>query len=439
MSRRKSAVAVLLVALIVLVLSPWATAPSSVVPSTDRPPQESKSPAPTPTASEQPAVIRVAVPMEEAEFDALAQDNEAFELRHPDIRVELVRVQPQDARAAFRQEAKLGELPDIVLLPNEWVGEFAVSGYLLSVDAAYFGEAQSEQFDAVVAPLKWNGLWWAVPRDLDPYVVAWNRRVLGQVAPAPDGGTGAAAALERWRSLPKRLKDAGLSASWLALDDGDPQALLAFLTAAAGSRTDEWLSRGSGVWNGQPLEGALSLLEQERSGVRLGTVGDAAFWQDWAEGKAAAAIMPYSAAWQAAGRAELAAVTEIDRSMWEAPFVWPGGRSFALSARTAYADAARTWVSEMTDAAHQRSNYERSGRLPVYRSLYAGADGIRPSLSAAGARQFPNVAPASAGPELPAALDTVRSFGQRLLRGKLTVEEWKKKWPQSLPEFQADG
>lgn len=177
-ARSKSALVFLLLCMMVLILSPWADAPSPMNSVAIVPEEMEAAASAEPVITQEIAELTVEVAMGEREYRDLVAQNEEFMRDHPDILIELQRINPNQAYSAYKTSSQLEQAADIMLISNEWVIEFASSGYLLPADAAYAGKALAEQFDALAAPLKWNGYLWGVPRDMDPFVLVWNQDML---------------------------------------------------------------------------------------------------------------------------------------------------------------------------------------------------------------------------------------------------------------------
>lgn len=439
-SRRKSALIFLLLFLTLLILSPWATAPSPRIATLPGPsPEASALPSsPAKEAAAEPVRLRAAVALSEEEFRFLELRNEREAGRYPDILVELERVDPETAYDAFRGASRLGESADILLMENEWIEEFAVSGYLLPTDGAFTGDALSEQFDALSAPLKWNDLHWGVPRDFDPYVLVWSLPVLRTLS--EDDDPQPPRTLEQWAQLAAASgENPEAAVSWLAMAAGEPYAMLSWMQSAAGERTDRlWAnpkpSNVSNPWVGTPLGQALELLDRERRGIAFAaSAREAAQWL--AAGKTAAAMLPYSEAVRLTQAGSGGSGYRLDLSAWKLPFTWPRGRSFAISSRTEAPEAAARWLAAMTDAQAQEENAEEFGKLPVYRSLYR--EGLaRAALFGGNTAAFPYQAPADFGPELPARMERLGELWTEWADGGLNVAGWLERWPQTLADFE---
>ncbi|MFC5703616.1 ABC transporter substrate-binding protein [Cohnella faecalis] len=435
MTRRKFALLFLLLGFMTLVLAPWATAPSAIVlPRTE--PDNGTVVSAAPNLNNDPVRIRVSVGLDEQEFDQLQEQNAGWSTRHPDIQVELSRVEPEDAYRAFKESSRLGEAADVMLLQNEWVREYAASGYLLTADAAFVGEALAEQFDALTASLKWNGYIWGVPRDFDPYVLVWNRealrKVLGDEATVP-------LTLQQWTALTAKASESGEGISWLAISNRDPFAILSWLESATGIRTDSVWENKNGPWSSEPWATALSLLNHAKEGIAFGQ--DASFVErQLLEEKALIGLLPNSEAVKLTER-DLTSRSSgvkliVDRSRWKLPFVWPRGRSYVVSSGTEAEDAARQWIVGMTGTENQLLNEKQFAKLPVYRSLFRTGTSLHGLLPEDSANSFPYQAPVMNGPELPERLDRLSELWYGFAASGLTADEWISRWSEESADFQ---
>lgn len=428
-ARSKSALVFLLLCMMVLILSPWPDAPSPsspIVPVSEGQALETIQP----IIAQEISDITVEVALEESEFSILVDQNDAFVRRHPDIAVKLLRTDPVKAYSSFKRALQMEESADVMLLSNDWVKEFAVSGYLLPADAAFVGKALAEQFDALTAPLKWNGYLWGAPLSMDPYVLVWNKGLLqewlGEDVVLP-------LTIEQWTALAEHSAqlEAEVPISWLTLDRNDPLALLAWLENTSSERSDGLWVKGSQPWEGTIFERGLGLLDLHRSGVDFAMV-EGEGERLLKEKQTIAAVVPYSAAAVLVNGPRLVdePKLEIDHLSWKLPYIWPRGSSYSISSRTEAVDAAHTWISEMTDVSIQLQNYEEWNRLPVYRSLYDSDRQLSNLLPGRSGQAFPNQAPLAMGPELPARLDRLQQLWRKLASAEITLEDWKEQWAE---------
>jgi len=407
----------------VLILSPWADAPSPPAAAVVMPDGEALA-AIEPIITQEISHLTIEVALDEQAFNALVAQNDDFIVRHPDIIVEMNRIEPEQAYFSYKQSAQLKESADIMLLSNEWVKEFASMGYLLPVDAAFVGKALAEQLDALIAPLKWNGYLWGVPRDMDPYVLVWNEALLHEWLGAD---VVLPLTIEQWNALAAMSEQLQGIASWLMIDRNDPLALLAWLGSAAHERSDGLWDKGSEPWNGTLFEQALALLDQQRANVRFSEARGEAALRSLKEGTTIAAIVPYSeaAAWIAQ---QSEPQLEMDHQSWKLPFAWPRGTSFSISATTEAEEAAYVWISEMTSEQIQWQNAEVRKKLPVYRSIYDSDKELSNLLPSKTGQIFPNQPPLYMGPELTSHLLQLGILWERFAAGEMTMDQWKEEW-----------
>ncbi|THF75614.1 extracellular solute-binding protein [Cohnella fermenti] len=436
-TRPKTLLVIVLLGLIVLFVSPLATSPSPLSLPYSVPEEPDLLPvlAPVDPFSE-PAELVVAIVSDEEGYEVLRRQDEQYRLAHAELTVKWLRVEPGDADTEEKR-LDLANQADILLIPNEWVRRLAVAGKLSPVDGAFVGEALSEQFDALISQLDWNGYHWGVPLEFDPYILVWNRNVLEAIKTEEDP-LGLPLRLDQWQSLPQKLRDAGLVSQWLAIDRQEPQALLAWLGAVTGEREDVLFEAQEETWEQSGMEAALALLAQEQEGVAWESPEkDESFWPAFAAGRYAAAIVRESEAEGALKELPeaSAAAIKLDFGSWSSEFVWPGGSSFVLSSGSANKDAALEWIAGITSEDNQWQNYVATGRLPVYRSLYEGGGSDGPDVSVSIAQRFPNQTTVSAEPGMAFRFGLLRSLWTGFMEGSVTLDEWKERWERSRGLF----
>jgi ABC-type glycerol-3-phosphate transport system substrate-binding protein len=426
-NRRKIALIFLPLFLLILILSPWASAPAPTVETAARPVRSESAP-PRPPADEDPVTLSVAAALDEAEYVSLERMAESLAVELPNVRTNLVRVDPETAVSTFSRALRLGDSADILLMDSAWVRTFAVSGYLAPADGVYSGDPLSEPVDAVSAPLKWNGYWWGAPRDYDPYVLLWNADGLK----ALQGEGDLPRNLAEWTELAAESRTADYTVHWLALDTQDPLALLFWLEAAAGQRTDTlWEAKSGDPWSGTPAGEALALLDRERAGV-LFAESSAAVRDALLNGQAAGAVLPYSEARRLASLPASSdnanAALTMDRSAWKLPYVWFRGTSYAITSAAREEEAARRWIAAMTSAERQEENWESFGKLPVSKSFYQGGDLLSLLPGGGSSASFPFQPPVDFDPGLPERLERLTGLWREFAFGSIDAEEWVRRW-----------
>ncbi|MFC5403038.1 extracellular solute-binding protein [Cohnella soli] len=426
MARRKSVLVFLLFVLMVLVLSPWAKAPLPEPTVATFQDEGSEEAADTPVVTRPVSRLHVEAAMTESEFRVLLGENERFSLSHPEIAVELTRIDPNQAYDHYKQASDINESADVMLLNGEWVNEFASSGYLLPADPAFVGKALAEQLNALTSQLKWNGFMWGVPFDMNPYVLLWNENLIHDALGAD---VSLPLALEQWATLADKGASSTTPYAWLAIEREDPLALLGWLQAAGGERGDFMWAQGSNPWNSSGAGGAMTLLTSRLPNV-LFPASAAEAIDAVKRGETAVAVVPYSDAAEAVGALRDSTETKlaIDHQSWRLAWVWPRGRSFVVSSSSESEEAAYVWISEMTGEQTQLANLEKLGKLPVFRTIYDSDRTLSNLLPDRNGASFPNQATLALGPGLPDKLAAIQKMWIGLSSGELTLDQWKSRW-----------
>jgi len=408
-----------------MLLVPWLTAPPAQK-SAGRQSEEAARPEPMAAgAKAEPARLRVAAALKEAEFAALMRQSEEIAGFLRNIEVEWARAEPEDAYASFRHEARLGTAADVLLMPGEWVMNFAVSGFLAPADSAFAGDSQSQQFAALMAPMKWNGYIWGVPRDFDPYVLLWNMNALNAVSgnPSPDLPDGPAG----WAELAAQSRAAENPLPMVALRRDDPLSLLTWVAHVTGERSDT-IFADERAWDQTTSIGeALSMLDQNRDlAVFAESVAEMAMLVS--DGGVAAAVMPYSSAKALMDAGTLPHRLLMDLRTWKLPYVWPRSSSFAVYARSEAKEAAIQWIAAMTSEPAQLAHWLASGKLPAQSPLFERDSNLRAVLAGQPPGAFPFDAQASPDPSLPQRLEKLAGLWEQFAAGFIGYDEWNERW-----------
>lgn len=342
--------------------------------------------------------ISISVSMEPVEFLMLQSMNMKY-MEEQGIYVELNNIGPGEAYARFKRMSQLGEAPDLLLLDNSWVREFAVLGYLLPVDAYFTNESQSDQIEPIMEQLKWNGYIWGIPKDIDPYILVWNDKLMNNgkgMKPTPK--------FEDFYALCQQLANKEEGKHALYVNPEDPYALISLIWQLGGS----WIDQASGsprltdTVTGHMLSQLFEPKKTQapdnksnlngKTAIKGGIVSEMAATAGQIENVPGEPIFYREAgnedeAWELLKQGNLAMMVtkmsqyrmkgtadirymELDEKEDIKNGGWLKGRSFVVSSRSELEDEAMGWVKAMTSTDSQQSLLETTGQLPVAKSLY---------------------------------------------------------------------
>jgi maltose-binding protein MalE len=307
--------------------------------------------------------------MDKQEFAVLERLNRQFQSER-DILAELVNVPAAQAYEKFKTAGQMGDGPDIMLLDNSWVREFAISGLLKPTDAYFTNEWREDQLEPVLNQLQWNGSSWAIPKDIDFYTLVWNEQVFAQHAvQSPDGNID-------WADVMRRFAELDISAYYL--NPRDPYSFLTLL-GLFGIPLAQDPSAGEGgtpppfdaldsllladkeseetgsppLWmSGLPVEEARHRLKSGQLAMMVDRIEEFLAYRD-------GTLRLFSAGNAPSQPAETAV-----------PLGLVAGRSYAVSSYTDLEPEALEWLQWMTSVTAQEMYWEASGSLPAAESFY---------------------------------------------------------------------
>ncbi|WP_409341278.1 extracellular solute-binding protein [Paenibacillus sp. MBLB4367] len=297
--------------------------------------------------------LRAVVSMKDAEFTILQKLSTQYADTHPGISVKLENVASRDAFVQLKKQSQLGEAPDIMLLDNAWVNELAALGYLLPVDEYFTTEQQAQVIPLLMNQMKWNGYIWGIPKDVDPYIMAWNKKTaaeakLGTEPPAT------AAELIAWN---KKLLKPDEGSYGVYTDLTEPNDLIALFIALGGAWPDS-KQLTMKLNEAQSLKALESFFVPQEEGWNAKQFAKnfpplSAQLNPWdllSKGKMAAMVTTVSAFKQQAKSDLSIAALPQNAPQTNDGGVWLKGRSFSISSRSANPKAAIDWIKEMTTA-----------------------------------------------------------------------------------------
>ncbi|MBO9604946.1 MAG: extracellular solute-binding protein [Paenibacillaceae bacterium] len=322
--------------------------------------------------------LTIAVSMAADEFASLQKLSDKYMETHTDITVQMNNLPAKEAYARLKKASQLGEAPDLMLLDNAWISEFAALGFLQPVDEYYTGEKSSQRIEKVMNQVKWNGYMWGVPKDVDPYILVWNKKAAEELK--TDSGPATAEEMLNWN---KRWMKPELGTYGIYVDPTDPNAMLALLSALGGTmgeaamptmKAGEAASVKTMESFFEPQDAAWDAKQYALNYPALQAAPQAAngpMWQPWdllATGKMAAMVTTISDY----GRHKNAGVAIASLPQGGGPLkgVWLGGRSYTIAARSTDAKAAIEWIKEVTSPDAELRLWTETKKLPTQLSVY---------------------------------------------------------------------
>lgn len=269
--------------------------------------------------------IKIGVQLSAKELGQLQLLNERF-MQETGADIEITPLEAGEAISeSLLLHLSLGEGPDVILMDSHYIKALAMNGYLLPVDASQATIPNGDMLNGLLTPVRWNGYQWAMPFDVDPYILTWHNQ----------GEEGS----------PFKIPDNPM----LSFDPEDPYAFAAAVHILEGNPSkpeQEVVERLVGHYQGaKGLHSPSSETEQPLLSIE----SYSGFTEKAGEG---ASVM------LAMGNTHLN--TPVVRT-----------RSFAIAASTESSALAMEWVTYMTSKSIQVHWSKAAGTLPVASEMYA--------------------------------------------------------------------
>lgn len=304
--------------------------------------------------------IKVAVSMEPGEFERLKETSRQFMEKHQ-LEVELVNIIEKEAYQTFKESLELGEAPDVLLLDNAWVREFASKGYLLPVESYYSGQAGVDSLSTSLSENSWNGYLWGVPKDYDPYVIVYQPAKLQEL-----GFKQLPQSSNEWAALLAGFEKNNHIADWAALNTHDAYADISLIWRMGlnpNGKKDEDFAMHAGI------KTAFSQIEKLRKRFYpVAYSGDNDhIWSRLEQGQVLLYVTRASS-FDPVKRSSLK--MEFPSSQSGVRMLWLKGRSYSLTSQSQHAKTANAWIQEVTSSEEQAIAYTRERKLPATKNLY---------------------------------------------------------------------
>lgn len=303
--------------------------------------------------------ISVSVSLSNSEYRQLQERNRNFMMKYPHIQVKLTNEgNKEKAYELWALQSQRREAADIMLLDNGWVRSFAVQGFLKAADSMMTGDTLTEQMTGLLNPLKWNGYLWAVPKDLNPYIIVWNNVLLTEAGLKVPPSNWAS-----YQDLALKLIELHPEASIVNWSAGDLQQQLVWLAAF---ETESFHMLKVYPLNEQQKQQLEWFQQMEQHVSRMNVDATEQLNNAFQNNNLLAAIIPWNK--YEALHENIRNKLFIDREKMS--YAWLNGRSYTISSSSDQEEAT-LWIQEMTDINNQQMTYDLLGYLPVKASLYS--------------------------------------------------------------------
>jgi ABC-type glycerol-3-phosphate transport system substrate-binding protein len=309
--------------------------------------------------SQEQVELRVKVFMNAAEFRLLTQWNQQFEAKYPEYKVSLTNLSREQAYTSLKALDRAHILPDIMLLDNRWVTEFAANGILSPHISEYVPEDQQTKLSQTIDQVSWNGYQWAIPRDVDPYVAVFQSSLF-----EVDGEIIYPVNLEEWLAKKEQLLEEQEVYKGIYLDGQDPLSLLSAVWAFG----EEWALSDDGMFVLQSEKQTPFIHALLHTDIPEGLV-----WEVFDASELPAMITPLSK-WLMEAEGKGALQTKLVNKPNQTGGLWISGTSYAVSSSTPYQQDAYQWISFITSLNRQLQLIEVTGKLPAHVSTFESSE-----------------------------------------------------------------
>lgn len=394
-------------------------------------------------------ILKVSVFVNSSQFSLLQQMSRDFEKQHAGIHVLLDNLSASAAYTSFKALSRTGEASDVMLLDNAWVNEFAVNGYLShEADKYITSDSLAQNLTTMLNQVKWNGFIWAVPNNVDPYILVWNPgRFAEKNLDHPP------ATVKELIQINPIFQDAP-DHYGLHFDSEDPFALIALVRILGGGKLS--VNQQSELQiNDQTLERLRQLLSaSDQSELNKNTLkqksdfltftNGAGLWDLLKQGNIAMALVKATEFMQYTSEnpdSELAVamLPKLQEDSEAGSTVQVGGQaatallqgtSFGVSSHSKVTQIAFEWIKTVTSSRQQVDSMKQGGSFPVLKSLYETSPlssdpdfvQIKEAILLGGGF--------AANPKLAEKLEMTRSDLKELLQGAADLEQFRNAFNQ---------
>jgi maltose-binding protein MalE len=316
----------------------------------------------------EPIQLSAVVFMKPELFEIISGWNDEFQEMHPNTTIDLTNLTYEQSYLYYKEQAKLDQSSDIMLLDNTWISEFAARGYLSYRANEFNTNEKTATYIQALAQTEWNGHAWAIPQSIDPYIVVWNPRIVKNTA----GESALPESLDEWLLLQEELLLINPNYEGIHVNTDDSMAFVSLLWALHG----EWSSELDGMYT-LATDKDIDVLDKLMSSVSIDTKDGITkpllhtkptptdeYWEMFENNQLGAMVVPLSE-WMARNTGTEAISMSLFGGNSREIGLWLSGTSYAVSSKTQHQEMAYSWITWMTNLSHQLQMMNMDNKLPV--------------------------------------------------------------------------
>lgn len=316
----------------------------------------------------EPIQLSAVVFMEPEQFRIISGWNDEFQNIHPNMTINLTNLTHEQSYLYYKEQARIGQSSDILMLDNNWISEFAARGFLSYRANEFIPIDNAASYNRALSQTKWNGYTWAIPHSVDPYIVVWNPTIVKNSA----GESALPESLDEWLLLQEELLLNDPSYEGIHINVEDPLAFVSLIWALHGEWSTEinLMYTLKSVMEIEMLDKLLSdVAVDNKDGIikpllHMKPTPSDEYWEMFDNNQFGALVVPLSE-WMARNKGTEAIATSLIGGDLAQTGLWLSGTSYAVSSQSLYQEMAFSWIAWMTNLSHQIQTLEMDYKLPV--------------------------------------------------------------------------
>lgn len=311
--------------------------------------------------------LNATVFMELEEFRLMSVWNEEFQQLHPGTTIKITNLSYEQSYLYLKEQAKIGQSSNIMMLDNNWISEFAARGYLSHRAKDFTPSDIGPNSSQALAQAEWNGYTWAVPHSVDPYIIVWNPALV-----KIEGKSELPKSIDQWRDIHDSLLLNDSAYEGIYVNANDEQAFISLIMAFHGNWSKE-LERMYTLNTDQDIQLLEQLMTTEitdnKDGltkplVHMDSLSPSEYWEKFTSNQFAAMVVPLSE-WMARKNGDESISVSLLSGDSQGAGLWLSGSSYAVSSQTLHQEMAYNWINWMTNLTHQIQTMRVAYKLPA--------------------------------------------------------------------------